>query len=287
MKPRHLVQIPDEDVVEAVLSNVGLNKPDPGLLVSSFARASTRTRLAVDIAAAGLGLRHLEIPWDRFYANPAVHGASPGNLRAEMHSLAALGVRACLIRVLSQAMLNQLAEVSPIPVVSGCSDAWHPIQALTDRRVLDARFPRGACVAFLGNGRGPVVSSLIAILARSRHRLAVIGPASHLPRLDLLKRTPGVVATAELEALADADVVYTDEWWYRSATEQERMLFAPYRLTPALLHQHQIDPFIMHCLPHDEEIDPDLLFGDRSLVWAQVAEKPVAMARAIAFLAAG
>jgi len=82
-----------------------------------------------------------------------------------------------------------------------------------------------------------------------------------------------------VEAVRDADVVYTDVWISMGQeAEREKRLrdFAPYRVDEKLVSHAKEDFIFMHCLPAHrgeevtgEEVTPGVIDGPHSVVWRQ------------------
>jgi ornithine carbamoyltransferase len=87
-----------------------------------------------------------------------------------------------------------------------------------------------------------------------------------------------MLTTDPLEAVKNADVVYTDVW---ASMGQERELdgrrrtFEPFQVNRALLKNAAENVIVMHCLPahRGEEISEDVLEGPNSVVWDQSENK--------------
>jgi len=81
------------------------------------------------------------------------------------------------------------------------------------------------------------------------------------------------------EAVAGADVVYTDVWVSMSDAEHEaavrRTALAAYRVDDALLDRAAPGAFALHCLPAHpgEEITADVLYGERQRIWEQAENR--------------
>jgi len=279
LSPTHLLVEPTSAQIAAAISQTTVAPlPDGGLLVATFARASTRTRVSACRAARALGLDFLEIPWGSFYGNPDVHPFTPQNAKAELRSLKELGARALIARIGDQQALERLADSSPIPVISGATSNWHPLQALADLAVLARHFPQGRPrIAIIGNGGGPVTSSLIAS-APPGYDLVVVCPRGFEPLPELAERRAIRILSNPDEGVAEADVIYLDEWVYRTPSADEKKVFGRYRMTEALVDKRAPKARIMHCLPHAEEVEESLLFGRRSLVWEQVSARTSTLA---------
>ncbi|MGH2404154.1 MAG: ornithine carbamoyltransferase, partial [bacterium] len=86
------------------------------------------------------------------------------------------------------------------------------------------------------------------------------------------------LVTDPLEAVARADVVYTDVW-ASMGQEGERAerarVFRPYQVNAALLRGAKPTALVMHCLPahRGEEITDDVLDGPQSIVYDQAENR--------------
>jgi ornithine carbamoyltransferase len=80
------------------------------------------------------------------------------------------------------------------------------------------------------------------------------------------------------EAVAGADVVYTDSW-VSMGQEAERELrirvFPPYQVNARLLQYARPDAVVMHCLPahRGEEITDDVMDGPQSIIFDQAENR--------------
>jgi ornithine carbamoyltransferase len=80
------------------------------------------------------------------------------------------------------------------------------------------------------------------------------------------------------EAVSAADVIVTDTWVSMGQEDEHdkrvRDLEA-YRVDAALLANASADAFVMHCLPAHpgEEITADVLYGERSAIWAEAENR--------------
>ncbi|MDG4595147.1 MAG: hypothetical protein P9F75_05570 [Candidatus Contendobacter sp.] len=287
---KHLIDIPPAELRELILTDCHrLKRPKrSGILVAIFSRASTRTRASVAAAAEIMGIGHVELPWNSFYGNPQTHPLADSNIPAEIRSLAEIGAIALVARVDDQHLLIRMSDESPIPIISGATSIWHPLQGLTDLRVISREWLTNSKLrlVFVGNGQGPVISSLLTILTHSGIHVTVVAPEGYRPRQDVLEHTElrYYDFTTTLSGMDSADIIYTDEWFYRRLTEDEKVIFAPYRITEDLIHHYAPHARIMHCLPFASEIDPSLLYGARSLVWQQARERTETLVSVLEYL---
>jgi ornithine carbamoyltransferase len=80
------------------------------------------------------------------------------------------------------------------------------------------------------------------------------------------------------QAVAGADVVYTDVWasmGQEHEADARRTIFEPYQVNRALLALASPDAIFLHCLPahRGEEVTSDVLDGPRSQVILQAANR--------------
>jgi ornithine carbamoyltransferase len=81
-----------------------------------------------------------------------------------------------------------------------------------------------------------------------------------------------------VEAVRDADVVYTDVWasMGQEAEREVRLaVFPPYQVNARLLAEASPDVLVMHCLPahRGEEITDEVIDGPHSVVFDQAENR--------------
>jgi ornithine carbamoyltransferase len=99
------------------------------------------------------------------------------------------------------------------------------------------------------------------------------------------------IGTSPEEAVAGADVVYTDVWVSMGQDEEvwvRRRAFSGYTVDEALVAKAAPHAVVLHCLPahRGEEISAGVMSGRRSLVWQQAANRMHATRGLFAFLLA-
>jgi ornithine carbamoyltransferase len=97
-------------------------------------------------------------------------------------------------------------------------------------------------------------------------------------RHEVVEGTACRVVSSPDEAVADADVVYTDTWismGQEQKAEERRRAFAGFQVTDALLDRAAPDAVFMHCLPahRGEEVAPDVIESARSVVFKQAENR--------------
>src|SRR6201986_2501881 len=144
-------------------------------------------------------------------------------------------VAAIGLRTGSEAELAELAEYATVPVFNMLSPGHHPVQALADLQTLREAYGslEGRVVAYVGDGNN-VARSLAIVGALAGLEVRVAAPDGYQ-----LTDTPAKLFSDPVEAVRDADVVYTDVWVSMSDDEASaaarREALAPYAITDELL----------------------------------------------------
>ena len=196
-------------------------------------------------------------------------------------------VAAIGLRTSDDARLEELAAHATVPVINMLSPRHHPCQALADLMTMREAFGdiAGRKLAYVGDGNN-VARSLAILGALAGVEVAVAAPDGYQ-----LEDGLGAQLTADpAEAVAGADVVYTDVWVSMSDSDDEaaarREALAPYRLDDALLDRAAPHAFALHCLPAHlcEEITEAVLYGDRQRIWDQAENRRHAQKALLEFL---
>jgi ornithine carbamoyltransferase len=101
-----------------------------------------------------------------------------------------------------------------------------------------------------------------------------------------------VISHDPVEAVADADVVYTDVWTSmgQEAEREERLnKFAGYQVNGALMALARPDAIFMHCLPahRGEEVTDQVIESSHSVVFAEAENRLHAQKAVLALLMGG
>jgi ornithine carbamoyltransferase len=180
------------------------------------------------------------------------------------------------LRTNSEERLRELASYADVPVVNMLSPDHHPCQALADLMTMREAFGslEGRVLTYVGDGNNVARSLAIAgTLAGVEVRVA--SPAGYQ-----LAEGHGAQRFEDVsEAVAGADVLYTDVWVSmgddESTASARRAALAPYRLDDALLDRAAEGAIALHCLPAHpgEEITEDVLYGARQRIWDQAENR--------------
>ncbi len=254
----------------------------PGRMISCyFEKPSTRTRVSFAGAAARLGMTALWLRPDELQLGRGEPIADTARVLAGYSA-------AIVVRTFDQAVVQQIADASEVPVINALTDQHHPCQALADFLTLRERFGeiRGLRLAYIGDGDN-VARSLMEAGALAGVEIVVASPkhyqigAGETQRLERVAREHGshvTVVEDPREAVRGADAVYTDVWVSMGEeSEQAARLreLEPFRVTPELMALAGPHAVFMHCLPahRGQEVSAEVIDGPTSVVWQQAANR--------------
>jgi ornithine carbamoyltransferase len=249
-----------------------------------FEKASTRTRLSLEVAVAEMG------------GHPVVLSSQGSQLGrgepiADTARVLSRMVHAVTLRTFEHGRLLELCQHSDVPVLNALTDHGHPMQLLADlqtvrrakRRLEELSF------AWIGDGNN-MANSWLEAAGLLKLQLTLACPTGYDPdprELERARRRGGRVRLVrEPERAAEgADVISTDVFASMGQeAEQEARLraFAGFQVTTALLGHARQDVMVLHCLPahRGEEIAAEVLEGPNSHVWDQ-AEARLHTAKAV------
>ncbi len=187
-------------------------------------------------------------------------------------------------RVFKHETLEKLTTAK-IPVINALCDQHHPCQSLADLLTIQERYPvdlRVVDILYLGEGNN-VCQSLMVGAAALGLKLTVITPPGFGPKEAFLAQlnkhypTHKVTVGTDLNAMPDADVVYTDTWLSMGdkRTEEETIeIFMPYQVNQALVERLKTTT-VLHCLPahRNHEVTDEVLDGPLSSVLQQAENR--------------
>lgn len=254
-------------------------KPLEGKTLSMiFAKPSARTRISFETGIKKLGGYAL-------YLSP--NDISMGK-REAVKDIARVISRyneGIMARLFSHEHMLELAEFASIPVINGLTDYNHPCQIMGD--ILTVREHRGALndlkVTFIGDGNN-VVNSWVNLAAKIPMHFVLAGPEGFEPDSETWSRSEKAglstleIAHDPVEAVKDADVVYTDVWasmGQESESADRAEKFRPFQLNSELMSKAKPSTLVMHCLPahRGEEITDEVMDGPNSIVFDQAENR--------------
>jgi ornithine carbamoyltransferase len=241
-----------------------------------FEKPSTRTRVSLEVGIHELGGHAVVLRADELQLS---RGEAPRDTALVLsRHVAAVGLRTG-----ADAILEELAAYSTVPIVNMLSARHHPCQALADLMTLREAYGSlaGLRVAYVGDGNN-VARSLALLGALAGLHVSLASPAGYTLE-DQLPLPADAAGTVTLhsdphEAVEGARAVYTDVWVSmgdESSAEHRRGALAGYRVDDALLDAAAPDAFAMHDLPAHpgEEISAEVLYGSRQRIWDQAENR--------------
>ncbi len=259
-----------------------------------FQKPSLRTRVSFEVGMLQLG-------GEALYLSPNEISLGVRESVPDVARVMSGYVNGIMARVFSHEHILQLAEYSSVPVINGLSDYNHPCQALTDVFTIWEHFGtvEGLTMAYVGDGNN-MATSLATIMAKLGGNFTVATPKGYELPAQILGEAKSIAEEKEVEikvtydpveAVANADIIYTDVWTSmgQEAESAERLkVFPPYQLNGNLLAEAKPDTVVMHCLPahRGEEITDDVADGKQSLLFPQAENRLHAQKGVLALLLA-
>ena len=215
-----------------------------------FQKASTRTRVSFEVGISELGGHPLFLSSHDLQ----IGRGEPVQDTARVLSRYLDGI---MIRTFAQQEVEDLAKYGTIPVINGLTDYCHPCQVLADLmtiREYKGTF-KGLKLAFIGDGNN-MANSLIVGAVKTGMNIAVACPPGYEPDEKLVKwgKESGLLTVTHdvSEAMAGADVLYTDVWASMGQegekAERERV-FSGFQINEKNIKGAKEDVMVMHCLP--------------------------------------
>ncbi len=246
-----------------------------------FQKPSLRTRVSFDVAMLQLGGHAL-------YLSPNEIQLGKRESVADVARVVSRYVNVVMARVFSHYDVVELARYATVPVINGLSDYSHPCQGIADfLTILEHKGGfRGRKLAYLGDGNN-VATSLLFGAAQLGMEFAIATPRGYelhpavwsLGQHIAAQTGAKLTATYDpLEAVAEADIIYTDTWTSMGQEEeaqQRRAIFPPYRVDEEKLTYAKPDVIVMHCLPahRGEEITDEVADGPHSVLFDQAENR--------------
>ncbi|MDO4620533.1 MAG: ornithine carbamoyltransferase [Lachnospiraceae bacterium] len=185
--------------------------------------------------------------------------------------------------------VEDLAAYAGVPVWNGLTDDFHPTQILADFLTIEEHFGdlKGRKMCFLGDGRNNMANSFLVGCGKMGVHLSVIAPKELWPEEELVaqareyaKESGAVIEITEsLDAVKDADVLYTDVWasmGEEAKTAERVKLLTPYQVNADLMKKTgREDTIFMHCLPaiKGKEVTEEVFESAASVVFDEAENR--------------
>jgi ornithine carbamoyltransferase len=243
-----------------------------------FEEESLRTRVSFEVCIAQLGGHPIFLQQETIgiATRESVHDI--GAVLSQYNEL-------IIARTTKHQTCIQLAESASVPVINAMTDLVHPCQILADVFTLKeiGAFSPTTKVVFVGNGNN-IVNSWLEFAEKVPMHLVLSCPSGYEPHPQILeqarsaKRSKIELMQNPMDAVKNADVVYTDVWPVPASEKEKgkvRKLFRSYQVNSTLLQHAKPSCVVMHRLPANrgEEITRDVLDGKQSIVLQQAENR--------------
>jgi ornithine carbamoyltransferase len=197
-----------------------------------------------------------------------------------------------MIRAFKHSDVEEFAKYSTVPVINGLSDREHPCQILADvmtimefHKIIPLSDLKKIKIVYIGDGNN-ISNSLLAIASVLGMNLTLIAPKEYLTGKELLNKSLEYISkskakikvTSDINAIENADVIYTDVWismGFESEEKKRKKLFTPYQVNSELLKKASSKCIVLHCLPaiRGEEITEDVMEKYESSIFVQAENR--------------
>jgi len=246
-----------------------------------FSKHSTRTRISFEVGMFELGGQALFLTSDQLQL-------TRGETVEDSAKVLSRYLDGIVIRTYDHAEVVDLAGHASIPVINGLTDLNHPVQILSDLFTIHEKLGKteNVKVAYVGDGNNVTYSWMVGASVMGMH-LAVASPKGFQPQWPkgLESRKNIGILEDPLEAVRNADVIYTDVWvsmGQENESEEKIKRLKPYQINQKLVDAARDGVLVMHCLPAHRgmEISSEVMDGPNSIVFDQ-AENRLHMEKAI------
>lgn len=250
-------------------------------LAMIFEEPSTRTRVSFEVAMTELGGHAL-------YLKP---GEIHLGVRESLYDTAQVLSRMCdviMARTIKHETITNLANYAAVPVINGLTDYNHPTQVVCDLLTMLENKPGGKKledinVTFIGDATN-VLSSLMLITTKMGMHFTQAAPKKYQAPENWLEwaqqncfESGGSVRLTEdpVEAVQNADFIYTDLWWWVGQEDQipeRKAAFMPtYQVNLQLFEKAPSHCKFMHCLPASRGVEAtdEVMDHPRSIIFDQ------------------
>ncbi|TYZ67000.1 hypothetical protein PybrP1_003002 [[Pythium] brassicae (nom. inval.)] len=256
-------------------------KPLAGEICSMiFQKRSTRTRISSEVGMHLLGGKALFLSSDDIQLGTNESLKDTALVLSRFNSV-------ILARVFGHKDVEDLAELASVPVINALSEKYHPLQALADYMTIKEHFGKleGLTFAWVGDGNNVLHDYMIAA-AKVGANVQIATPVGYEPDADVVEETKRLakecgthvlLTNDPIEAVTNANVVATDTWISMGQEEEaksRKQQFSGYQVTTKMLQHAASDHVFLHCLPrHEEEVDDEVFYSDKSLVFDEAENR--------------
>lgn len=264
-------------------------------LVMIFEKPSLRTRLSFEVGMEQLGGHAI-------YLAPTDISMGTREPISDVAKVTSSMGNIIMARTFKHHSIVELAQHSENPVINGLSDLEHPCQIMADLlTILEVKGKlKGLKLAYLGDGENNVTHSLVLACSLLGIHISVASPKGYQMNKEVVKKalklgrqnnSEIIETTNPVDAVKNADVVYTDTWVSMGdEAEKEKRLkvFKNYQVTPDLMKLARADAIFMHDMPayRGSEVSSEVIDGPQSVIIQQAENRLHAQKSLIIYLLA-
>jgi len=219
-----------------------------------FEKSSTRTRVSFEVGIHQLGGVGLFLSSNDLQLGRGEPMKDTARVISRM-------VDMVMIRTFAQSTLEEFAAYSRVPVISGLSDAYHPVQLMADYlTMVEYKKDKNPIVAYVGDGNN-MTHSWLMMASKLGFELRIATPKGYEVDATILnealtfaQESGAVISIGNdpKEAIKGATVVTTDTWvsMGQEAEKAKRVAdFQGYMVDDAMMSLADDDAMFLHCLP--------------------------------------
>ena len=248
-------------------------------LAMIFEKVSLRTRISFQVAMTDLG-------GSSIYIKPAdIGGIGKREPVKDIARVLSRYVHGIMARTFEHNTITELAKFADVPVINALTDCSHPCQVMADVLTIKEHCGslQGLKVAYIGDGNN-VAQSLVFVCAKLGMKFAIASPAGYELGTDTIEtanqnsKDTATVTNDPAEAIADANIVYTDTWTSMGQEEQKAQRIADFKgfqVNAELMKHAPADAKVMHCLPayRGNEITDQIAESKNSIIFDQAENR--------------
>ena len=187
-----------------------------------------------------------------------------------------------MIRTFEQAIIEQFAEHSRVPVINGLTNEYHPCQIMGDiYTFIEHRGEiRGRTIAWIGDSNNVCNTWLQAaeLFDFNVHVSTPPGYEVEPERAGLYGHDHYEEFDDPMQAVKNADLITTDVWTsmgFESEDAERKRDFEDWQVDAEMMQAAGKDSLFMHCLPahRGEEVAAEVIDGPQSVVWDEAENR--------------
>lgn len=250
-------------------------------LAMIFEKSSTRTRVSFEVGMYQLGGHALFLSRDELQMGR-------GETISDTAHVLSRYVDGIMIRTFGHEIVEELAKNSTVPVINGLTNDFHPCQVLADLMTIYEKKGKleGLKLAYVGDGNNMAQSLLIGCSIMGID-CAIATPKNYQVKRDVFElaqekaKLSGAIVyetNEPIEAVKDADVIYTDVWTsmgFEDETDERLQAFSQFQVNADLVKHAKDDYLFLHCLPahRGEEVTAEIIDGPHSVVFDEAENR--------------